>query len=197
MTSKNPVQTLKKAEKAYSETRPKCETLTQTAKEMLDRLKIELQDHYHGSIDWDELIDSEETNRKEKIQATIGGMLEYHLKSLKDCIPKIDKSMSYVPELKEITRNEIVKGKKFLLETLKNPAAYSYEELNTILKRVELLHSEILENEPEWIESLGQYLSHFPLVEHYTRCAQDSLNPKNRTKKLVDDLCNFKHPYAK
>ena len=192
----NPLETLAVAEKAYHETRPQWGNLAKESKETLEKIQNLLGKTSDFPSDWDTLIESEETNRLEKIQAVIGSMIEYHLEQVEHVLPQVDKYMDYVPKLRQITQKEVQKEKAQLLEAQKNPRKLSEGSLQKACQKIELLYEELIENEPRWIETLAQYLAHTPLLAHYVECGKDSLSGQpSKEKRLSQKLCRFKHPY--
>jgi hypothetical protein len=192
----NTLQTLKMAEKAYHEIRPQWDRLEKQSQKTLEKIQENLQEDSLTTSHWDELIESKTTNRLEKVQAVIGSMIEYHLEEIQKILPQVDKSMDYVPKLRQITQREIEKERAKLIEAQKNPEKISEESLQKACRKIDLLYEELTENEPSWIEKLAQYLAHAPLLAHYVACGQDALsgNP-NKERQVSQKLCGFKHPY--
>jgi len=192
----NPIHTLQNAETEFQKTRPNWGPLEKRSQKTLEQIQIALQKHKNIGWDWDQLIESEETNRMEKIQAVIASMIEHHLEELQTIVPEADRYTNYVPKLRNIIQEELKKERKLLEETQKTPALASLEQVKKACQKMDLLHDELKENEPRWIETLAQYLAHAPLLEHYVQCGEDTLSRDSTKKNNVSrKLCQFQHPY--
>ena len=190
-----PPKSLKQAEEIYHQTRGGCEALLKNAETTLGDIK-ETLGSYQDSPDWEDLIEHQATTKLEKIQAVLGSMIHHHLSEIKEIIKPLDKSMQYVPNLREIAKTQTKKERENLLKAIKNPENQTTENIEKIYQKIELLHSELLENEPQWIENLSRYIAHHPLLQHYTECGKLSLQtPTKQTSQLAKKISGFQHPY--